>query len=374
MNQNKQKRKPSKAVFICILILLVFAVIIGIVRIILPIITYHKINSVLSEMVGYKGHIKTFDYNLQELGFEIGGFEIKRVSTVKQLHPFFYAEKILTYIDWESLWRGEIVGRLLVYGPEVNFVNGPNKIAMQTGTEGDIFTALKKLKTYKINQVDVFDGKIMYLDSYVSPKVKLHVYNLQSKISNIKIVIKKEQKLPSRLFLTGKTTGQGKVILEARFDAMKQVPDFDVNLKVTNLQLNAIKDLTNAYANFTFEKGSLSLYGEMAMKNGQYKGYLKPIMENIKVFDIKKDEDQHLFHIVREALIGAVFEITKNKQKKQIATEIPFEGDLKEFKVEIFNSISNVFKNKFASAYKNRLDNSIDIHSTKKAKTKAKTH
>ncbi len=363
----KQQSTPLQKKFIIWAIVLLFIVA---VRYALPPFLLNYTNKILSEMDGYRGHIDGFDFEVAHLGLSVTGFKIERVSKHTMPVPFIFVDEIDTFIDWNSLIHGKVVGRLIIIRPTINFVEGPTKATTQTGTEGDWTTTLKKLKTYTINKVEIREGKMAYSDFHSKPQVKLFINNISASVTNLRAVVDKDKKLPSHAELTGNSIGGGRLTLVANINAIKKIPDFDLNLKFTDINLVALKDFTQAYAGFDFEKGTLSLYGEAAMDSEHIKGYLQPLLEKIKILDYRKDKKEGFFHVIKEAIIGLVFQITKNQTKDRFATKIPFEGDIKDMNVKVFTTILNIFKNEFIKAYPKAIDNTIDIKSVNSKKDK----
>ena len=57
----------------------------------------------------------------------------------------------------------------------------------------------------------------------------------------------------------------GTMNFSANMNLLKEVPDFDYNLRFTDLQLVKLNDLAREYANVDFDRGTVSVYSEMAM-------------------------------------------------------------------------------------------------------------
>ena len=66
-------------------------------------------------------------------------------------------------------------------------------------------------------------------------------------------------------------------------------------------------------------RGTFSLYTEMAAKDGKFLGYVKPIITDLKVLG-SQDRHDNFFHKIWESLIGAVGFVFKNQNKDQLAT------------------------------------------------------
>ena len=356
----KRKLKTWHIVLLSVIGLLIIA------RLVLPIFLLNYVNKVLSEMEGYRGHVEDLDLEILKGGYAVDGFTLQKLEG-KIPVPFISANRIAINIEYGALFRHfELVGELLLFGPKVNFVNGPTKETSQTGTEGDWTTPLKKLKTFTLNRVTISNGEVAYYDFHSKPKVDLKLTDLNLLITNLKNVEHKASNLPSTLKITATSIGKGNLDINGKLNVLKEIPDFDMNLKFTNVNLPALNDFVKAYGNFDFEKGKFNLFAEAALSDSYLKGYAQPMMEDVQVLNWKKDKDEPFFQRIWEGIVGTAVDLTENQRKDRFATKIPFEGNIKNMKTDIWATIINIFKNEFIKAFPKATDQSINYADAKK--------
>ena len=85
----------------------------------------------------------------------------------------------------------------------------------------------------------------------------------------------------------------------------KVTPDFDYNLKFTDVQLVKINELAKSYANIDFERGTVSVFSEMAMFDSKFNGYIKPLTKNMKIFKLNEREGRSVGKFFTELLAQA---------------------------------------------------------------------
>lgn len=150
---------------------------------------------------------------------------------------------------------------------------------------------------------------------------------------------------------------------------MKDIPDFDFNLELQRMDLTYLKDFTDAYAGFTFKRGQLYVSTELAMDDGKYNGYVKPVLEQIKIIDLTPDTEKEkrrpFFKRVWEVIVGAGVSVVKNHPKDRLATKIPLKGDVNRPEKFTWTAIVNVLKNGFIKAFDKDVDGSINIEDAK---------
>ena len=151
----------------------------------------------------------------------------------------------------------------------------------------------------------------------------------------------------------------GTISITGKMNILKDVPDMDIVTLIDDLNLTELNELTRAYANLDFEKGGFKMVSEIAMKDGEFIGYVKPILSDVKIFSLKGKGK--LRNKLWQGFMGLMFEITENQFKNQTSTKIPLKGHYKDLKVGFLHSILGILKNGFIHASEIEPDDSIDF-------------
>ena len=351
-------QRMSKTKKIITITLTFIIVVLIIFRLLLPTIVENYLNKTLADMGEYTGHVEDVDIWLIRGAYVINGLEINK-TTGKVPVPFLKAPAIDLSVEWKALFKGAVKAKVVFFEPELNFVSGPTKETSQTGAGTDWTEPLHKLLPIDINKFQIHNGKIKYNDFHASPKVDIFINKLELLATNLSNIEDKGKSLPSELTISGSSIGGGNLSLKGHINVLKQVPDADINMEFTNINLTALNNFTKAYGKFDFEKGKLSVFSEMSVKNGNVDGYVKPVLENVSVLNWSKDGPT-LMQKLWQAAIGATFEIFKNHPKDRFATKIPIEGKLNQkIETDVFTTIVRVVKNAFIEAYQKTLDGTV---------------
>ncbi|NJK86245.1 MAG: DUF748 domain-containing protein [Bacteroidales bacterium] len=332
------------------IILLIVIVILIVVRLALPPVIVYFVNKNLSELQEYDGEIDDVKLNL------IGGFytieQIKITKTDDSIPlPFVTIDEVNVRLNWKALFKGSLVGGITVHNPEINYVVF-KKDVKQEGAGEDWPKTVQGIMPFRINQFEVKNGRINYVDYTMSPKLNLFVDSLNLTIANISNINKSTEQMPVSIFATGVTTGSGYITIDSRAAILEKIPDIDLDLKLENVNLVSLNKYLKEYTNTDVEAGTMSLYVEMLLQNGKYEGYIKPIVEDLKFVEKgEKEENKFL-----ESIIDFFAEIFENQPKDQVASRIPFNGSLKETDVGIFPAIWNLLENAFIDAISKSLD------------------
>jgi hypothetical protein len=336
-------------------------------------VALHYANKALGDLKGYKGSIKDVDIHLYRGAYRIDTLVIDKTDKGKS-QPFFKAAGIDISIEWKSLLKGAIVGEFSVEQPVLNFVKRGKKV--DAGGNNDFIATVKKLSPVNINFVEILDGEVHYIDLTSKPKIDIAAKQVFATARNLRNIEDKNNKLPSSIKLTANTSGNGKIKSSAKLNALKEIPDFDFNLELERMDLTYLKDFTDAYASFTFKRGKLYVSTELAMDEGNYNGYVKPVMENIKIIDLTpdtpKEKKRPFLKRIWEIVVGTGAEIVTNQPKDRLATKIPLKGNVNGGEKFTWTAIVNVLRNGFVKAFDKDVEGSIDFDDAKSGKTEKK--
>lgn len=347
-------------------VILVIVVLLVAARLSLPYFVTRYVNKVLSELEGYRGQIHDVDIHLIRGAYQIDSLKIFKINGNEEI-PFIDIPLMDLSVEWNALFKGSVVGEITFQKPELNFISGKKKgeegSSEQTGDDVDWTEPIKKLMPLQINKLTIEDGKVTFNDFTTKPKVDLslsEVYLIAENLNNAK---KQNDLLPSKIFMRATSIGGGRLEMNMRANVLKEVPDLDMDMKFEGVNLPALNDFFEAYAEVDIEKGDFNLYSEVAVKDGAINGYVKPLLNNLKVVDWKKDKEKPA-QLIWESIVGVVVEVFENQPKNQFATRVPLRGHVSEVKAPFWPLLWNIFRNAFVEAFARNTDDTINIATT----------
>jgi hypothetical protein len=351
-SQNKPKRglKKKRYIIPVTLILILIAL-----RLYLPVIVKDNVNKVLAEIPGYYGQVEDIDISLIRGAYVINGMYLNKVNAKTQI-PFLKFPKTDISIEWKSLFSGHIVSEIIMSNPEIIYVQEDQSI---TATEPDVddwTKALTDLVPIDINHLTINNGKLAYVELNTDPNIDLQFNTLYLKADNLRNVKENERVLPSPITATAISIGGGEVKLNGNVNIVKEIPDMDVSFSLENADVKALNPFTRHYSGIDFEEGQFGLYSEIAIADGYFKGYMKPLLKNSKLIG----KDDGVLGVIWEGFVGFFKFVLKNQNTDTIATKIPMEGDLNNIKSGILPTIGGIFKNAWISAFKGEIDDEIE--------------
>lgn len=338
------------------ILLLVVLLIAG--RLYLPIWLTDYVNKTLNNIPGYRGGIQSIDVHLYRGAYTIRGLKLNKLNAGVPV-PFLAIDTTDLSLQWGALFDGRVVSDVHLYGPTVNFAKGKSG-AVQTGKETNWSDPIKKLMPIDINVVEIQRGKITYRDFGSRPPVDIYINNLNGTLNELRNTDDKNVALPSTIDVRGDSIGKGKLSLKGKLNVLTKEIDMDIDGKLENADLTAFNSFSNAYGAINFKKGSMDLYTELAVKNGQISGYVKPIVRNLSVDRVP--DDTNPIQIVWSTVATFLIEIFTNQPHDQFATKVPLTGSLDKIETKFWPTLGGIFRNAFVEAFTKGTDNEVEFN------------
>ena len=339
-------------------------------RLYLPTLVRDYVNRELNNIPGYRGHVDDIGIKLWRGAYQIRGAKLEKVSG-KVPVPFFSGHLIDLSIQWDALLHRRIVGRIALYRPEINIVNGPTSATSQTQVnKRSSMQTIKKLMPFKINRLEVHDGEIHFRDYSRKPKVDIAITRLEAFATNLSNVHSQNTRLPGHIHATALCFDSGQLQLNMDIDPFNKEPTFELKQSVTGVELTKLNDFLDAYAKIKARSGKISVFTNIAAKDGAYAGYLKPLIKNLKI-DKQSGSDKPLkiAWAWGATVIGKIF---SNPLHKQIATEVPITGRFKKTDVDVFAALGGLLENAYIRALAPSFDKTVHLRNVESAGAEAR--
>lgn len=155
---------------------------------------------------------------------------------------------------------------------------------------------------------------------------------------------------PATAKLTGRFMGTGTARGTAHFRADRKGPDFDLTVSVEKASLPSINELLRAYGKFDVTEGTFSVYSEVRVRNGRIDGYVKPLFENVKVYDPDQDKKKPVLRKLYEKIVGGLSHILENRPRDQVATVADISGSIEDPNTSAWQIAVRLVSNAFIKA------------------------
>lgn len=352
---------PRSRVTLIVVLSLILAIV-GL-RLALPSIVKNYVNKTLHAMQAYRGSVEDIDIHLWRGAYRINGLQIVKIGGAQPV-PFFSTNALDLSVEWQSLLHGSVVAEATFTQPRLNLVQSENKQQSQLGKEQNWMDKLKELAPMRFNTVRVVDGQVTFRVPGIRVQDALEASQVNGEISNLTNVVEQNKETFSDFDITGRVLNNAPLHIAGSINPFAQQTTFDVNLKLEDVQLPKVNPWLREFIKADAESGQFELYIEMAAADGRFKGYAKPLMQNVKI--ARSDEDKaNPLRKLWEGIVDVAVKIFENKQEDQVAARIPFSGTIENPKAGLFETLVSVLRNAFVGAFSRSLEGSISLHDVK---------
>jgi hypothetical protein len=198
-----------------------------------------------------------------------------------------------------------------------------------------------------VREFDIEHSNFSYTDQTGNPNYKLFINDTDLTLKNLS---NHQQQGPADVSLHGKFMGSGDSTISGTFLASRRGPAFDLKLALVNTDLPSLNDLLRSFGRFDVAAGKLSVYSQLAVKDGNIDGYVKPMFADLEVYNYQKDKNTPILHQAKELVIGGASHLLKSRRTDQVASDIDLKGKLTNPNVDTWQALGQVLRNAFIQA------------------------
>lgn len=218
--------------------------------------------------------------------------------------------------------------------------------------EGKVQKAVKKASNepgvlLRLDQFRLTNSNVGWINRTKSPDYRVFVSGANLNVTNLSNQFKDG---PARATLTGKFMGTGATSARASYRPDKSGPDLDLDLKIEGTQMTTMNDIWRAYGKFDVAGGQLSIYSQLRVKNGRMDGYVKPLFQDVNVYDPKQDKKKPFFKKLYEGIVEGVAGILENKKTDKVVTVAEISGPTSNPHSSPMQIIGKLIENAFLKA------------------------
>ena len=333
-------------------LILIGIVLLG-VRLALPGWVTDSVNRKLADMGEYRGQVGNVALHLWRGAYSIEDLQIEK-RTGKVPVPLLNAPRADLTVSWPALLHGAVEAKVTFESPEINFVDAESSAAAQSGKGVNWRAQLEELLPIRLDEVLIHNGTVHFRNFTSHPKVDLLATAVEGRVLNLSNA-RNEGERAADLEFTGTVLGDAALQSTARFDPLGKLDDFNFSLKIDRIELQRANDLLQAYVKVDVESGQGDFLMELEARDGQLKGYAKPLFRDVRVFSWKQDVEQQGDNPLRaawEVLAGVIEDLFKNQRTGQFATRVEIHGRIGDTQTSKLQAIGSILHNAFVEAYR----------------------
>ena len=338
--------------------LLAIVVLLVVARLALPYMVKNYLNRQMDRMGDYHGQLDDVGIHLWRGAYSIEGLRVVKVSD-KVPVPLFAARHADIALSWRALSHGGVRGKVEFTHATLNFVDGGDAGAGQSGKGVNWRAQLQMMVPVRLDEVAVHESTVTFHNFVSRPRVDLKMTDVEGTIANLTNADRRQGRRVATVEATAKVLGDAPLQVKASVDPLERSGDFAIELRVTGIQLTRLNDLARAYANLDFAAGNGDFVMQLEARDGQLEGYAKPLLHGVQIFSWKQDVEhdrKNPLRIAWEAVAQGVASLFKNHEHDQFATRVPISGRIDNRQLGTWDAIVGVLHNAFVKAYTPQLE------------------
>lgn len=320
-------------------------VVLGAARAALPSIVRSRINGSLSRVEGWDARVGGVDLALLRGGLVLRDIEAEGKGTEVKAS----VSSAAIDVSWSQLLRRRLVASVDIRRPRGSMtVRRADKEKAKAASRklekkaGVVFPTLKDLFPFRIDRFSVRDGELLVTEG-----------ELSSRLTGVHFAVAGLTNIGKDARATGEAgaevAGGGTMRLDFHLDPSSRPPAFDFALSVKKVELSALNPLLRAGFGMDVDKGVFELVAEATSTGGGFHGYVKSFVEDLEMGPTG-GEGGGAMKVLKEAVVGAVAAVLKNRDSDAVAAKVPFEGRYDDPDIGVWEALVSVLHNAFMKA------------------------
>jgi hypothetical protein len=244
-----------------------------------------------------------------------------------------------------ALWSAK------VDGVRVDYVHTPAMEGVGRQVAREATRAAEKAQdpgmSFRVDQLEIVDGTFGFVNKTTTPAYRVSVDDTALTLTNLSSLPSGETATAS---LTGTFMGGGPVRVDFRLRPTRPGPDFDLAARIDETDLKAMNDLLRAHGKFDVTGGRFSLYTEVSVRERQISGYVKPLFQDMTVYDPRQDRRKSVLRKVYEGVVGGISKALQNRPRDEVATRVELAGRIEKPDPSLLATITGLVQNAFFKA------------------------
>ena len=241
---------------------------------------------------------------------------------------------------------------ITIQGVHIDYVHSTATEAAEKEVAKDIARTAKKVSNdpevlLRVDKINILKSTFAFVNQAAEPDYRIFFADADLKVNNLSNRGAEGKGVGT---LHGKFMGSGDTKVNFTFQPKAKGADFDLHLAIENTNLPAMNDFLLAYGNFDVVGGVFSFYSELAVRNGEVNGYIKPLFREMDVYDAHQEGNKPFFTKVREGVVAAAAWLLKNRRRDEVATRVTISGRIDGPQFSTWEALFGLLKNAFINA------------------------
>jgi hypothetical protein len=199
----------------------------------------------------------------------------------------------------------------------------------------------------RIERIRLVDSELGFVNQATEPDYRLFLTDADLDLEHYSTQLREG---PASLSVRGKFMGTGDTEVTGVLRPEHDSSDFEVKIKIAGTQIRSMNDLLRAHGKFDVAAGVFSCYAELRLHNGVIRGYVKPLVRKLDVYNKEQDRGKNALEKVREGAIEDLSSWLENLPRQEVATKADVSGSTRKPRTETVQIVVGLIQNAFFKA------------------------
>ena len=199
----------------------------------------------------------------------------------------------------------------------------------------------------KVEHGKVLNSEIGFVNKATDPAYRVFMADLEMDFDNLSNRLDEGTGVVK---IMGKFMGSGHTEAKGTFRPEHPKPDFDLNVKIVKTNVETFNNVLRAYGDLDTHRGTFAFFSQLAVKNDEIHGYVKPLLKDVEVYDPEQDKDKPATKKIYEAVVGGVLGLLENKPRNEAATVTDLSGPVENPRADTWQVLEKLVQNAFFKA------------------------
>jgi len=199
----------------------------------------------------------------------------------------------------------------------------------------------------RVEEITIVNSEFGFVNQAAKPEYRVFLADAEASLRHYS---NRLQEGAASMQLRGKFMGNGETSVTGMLRQEHESPDFELKVKIAGTPIRAMNNLLRAHGKFDAVGGTFSCYSEIQLDDGRIRGYVKPLVRRLNVYDEAQDRKKNPLEKVREGAIEDLSTLLENVPRDEVATKVDMSGSAHRPRAEIVQIVIGLIQNAFFKA------------------------
>lgn len=199
----------------------------------------------------------------------------------------------------------------------------------------------------RVEDIKIVNSEFGFVNQAAKPEYRVFLADAEAGLQHYS---NRFQEGAASMQLRGKFMGNGETHITGILRPEHESPDFELRVKIAGTPIRVMNNLLRAHGKFDAVGGTFSCYAEVMLDDGRIRGYVKPLVRRLNVYDEEQDRHKPPLEKVREGAIEDLSTLLENVPRDEVATKVDLSGSAHRPRTEIIQIVIGLIQNAFFKA------------------------